>query len=370
MSAKYQKPKKKSTHTKCILVAIIIITILIASAIIAIAVYYNYALSKITHVEVPKIEHSTPSTEITERPEELLQTTPTTDSTEPTIEKHIPSSADYINFLLVGQAARIGETERFADTMILCTVNAYEKTLTMTSLLRDTLIKMPNYRGRTGGNIKLTTIYHLGSTYGDGIAGSMELMNQTLYDNFGIEVDHNFEVDFDAFIRVIDMLGGIDIELTEAEAEYLNEEDFWVYQDVQPGMAHLDGMTTLCYARMRKAKGDSDSDIIRTSRQRKVIQTIIEKLKTLSVSEIQTIVNEVLPMVVTSMDNREITEMIFKLLPILPDLNIDSRGTCPVNYWGEMVDIYSDGIYHSVLRFDPYETKRTMREITEGEISE
>ncbi len=370
MSAKYQKPKQKFTHTKYILVAIIIITILIASAIIAIAVYYNYALSKITHVEVPKIEHSTPSTEITERPEELLQTTPTTDSTEPTIEKHIPSSADYINFLLVGQAARTGETERFADTMILCTVNTYEKTLTMTSLLRDTLIKMPNYRGRIGGNIKLTTIYHLGSIYGDGIAGSMELMNQTLYDNFGIEVDHNFEVDFDAFIRVIDMLGGIDIELTEAEAEYLNEEDFWVYQDVQPGMAHLDGMTTLCYARMRKAKGDSDSDIIRTNRQRKVILTIIEKLKTLSVSEIQTIVNEVLPMVVTSMDNREITEMIFKLLPMLPDLNIDSRGTCPANYWGEMVDIYSDGMYHSVLRFDTYETKRTMREITEGEIYE
>lgn len=370
MSAKYQKPKQKSTHTKCILVAIIIITILIASAIIAIAVYYNYALSKITHVEVPKIEHSTPSTEITEFPDELLHTTPTTDSTEPTIEKHIPSSADYINFLLVGQAARVGEAERFADTMILCTVNTYEKTLTMTSLLRDTLIKMPNYRGRIGGNIKLTTIYHLGSTYGDGIAGSMELMNQTLYDNFGIEVDHNFEVDFDAFIRVIDMLGGIDIELTEAEAEYLNEEDFWVFHDVQPGMAHLDGSTALCYARMRKAKGDSGSDIIRTSRQRKIILTIIEKMKTLSVSEIQSIVNEVLPMIVTSMDNREITEMVFKLLPMLPDLNINSSGTCPANHWGEMVDIYSDGMYHSVLRFDPYETKRTMREITEGEIFE
>lgn len=63
----------------------------------------------------------------------------------------------------------------------------------MTSLLRDSFVKMPDYKGRTGGRIKLTTIYHLGSTYGDGVSGSMELMNQTLYDNFGIEVDHNFE---------------------------------------------------------------------------------------------------------------------------------------------------------------------------------
>lgn len=373
MNGKYEKPKKKPRKIRRVLVTLfIVIFFLVTSAVIALAAYYNYALNKIRHVDVPKIEYTTQGTdtEKVDSPEEILQTSPVADATEPTIEKHISSSADYINFLLVGQASRAGEAERFADTMILCTVNTYEKTLTMTSLFRDTLIKMPNYRGRTGGNIKLTTIYHLGSTYGDGVAGSMELMNQTLYDNFGIEVDHNFEVDFDAFIRVIDLLGGIDIELTEAEAEYLNEDDFWVYQDVQPGMAHLDGMTALCYARMRKAKGDSDSDIIRTSRQRKVILTIIEKLKTLSIPEIQAIVNEVLPMVITSMDNREITDMVLKLLPILPELSIDPNGTCPANHWGEMVDIYSDGMYHSVLRFDPYETKRSMREITEGEIPE
>ena len=72
-------------------------------------------------------------------------------------------------------------------------------------------------------------------------------------------------------------------------------------------------------------------------------------------------------MIVTSMDSKEITEMVVKLLPILPDLVIDSNGTCPANHWGDMVEIYSDGMVHSVLRYDVYETKRHMRHITEGE---
>ncbi len=370
MKGKYENPKQeKHGLKKIILIFLIAFFVLIISAVASAAVYYNTMLNKMNHVDIPDIVYTIPETEPETIAVETVQPTSSIETLATEPEKHIPSSADYINFLLVGQAARDGEAERFADTMILCTVNTYEKTLTMTSLLRDTLVKMPDYRKHTGGNIKLTTIYHLGSTYGDGIAGSMELMNQTLYDNFGIEVDYNFEVDFDAFIRVIDMLGGIDIELTEAEANYLNADDFWVYQDVEPGMAHLDGMTALCYARMRKASGDSDSDIIRTSRQRKVIATILEKLKNLSIGEIQALVDEVLPLVATSMDNREITQMLLTLLPILPDLRIEASGTCPANYWGDMVDIYSNGMLHSVLRFDKNETKAAMRKITEGEVS-
>lgn len=283
-------------------------------------------------------------------------------------EPHVKSSADYINFLVIGQAARAGEAERFADTMILCTVNTYEKTLTMTSLLRDSFVKMPDYKGHFGGRIKLTTIYHLGSVYGDGTAGSMELMNQTLYDNFGIEVDHNVEVDFDAFIKVIDMLGGVDIELTEAEAEYLNNDDFWVYYDVEPGMEHLDGMTALCYARMRKAAGDGDSDIHRTSRQRKLVEALMNQISDHSVFDLMKIADEILPLITTSMDSEEIKEFMHILLPMLPKLTIEKGGTCPASYEGDMVDIYEDGMKHSVLRFDTVETKKLMRELTEGEL--
>lgn len=328
--------------------------------------YYNSTLNKLNHVAVPKIEY-TSSTEEFAYTEDLFETTiPTQPSIEQIMESepHIASSEDYINFLVVGQAARDGEPERFADTMILCTVNTYEKTLTLTSMLRDSFVQMPDYRNHTGGRIKLTTIYHLGYIFGDGIAGSMELMNLTLYKNFGIEVDHNIEVDFNAFIRVIDALGGVDVELTEAEAQYLN--DSGMFEELQPGSAHLSGSLALHYARMRKA-GPGDNDINRTSRQRQLIASVVEKLKQLSVSDLNSLANEILPLVSTSMDNSGITKMLVTLLPLLPELRIESGGTCPAEYYGDMVEIYSDGVIHSVLRFNEAETKKAMRAITEGE---
>lgn len=348
-----------------------IFTLIIFLSILVVLIYTYSSINKINKVNVPQIQYA----QNTPTPTAITECCTTEDFSETSeakpieTEAHISSSSDYLNILMVGQASRYGETERFADTMILCTFNTYEKTLRMTSLLRDSFVKMPNYKGHTGGRIKLTTIYHLGSTYGDGIAGSMELMNMTLYNNFGIEVDHNFEIDFDAFIQAIDILGGVEIELSQAEAEYLNADDFWVYEDVEPGMATLNGMTALCYARMRKAAGDGDSDITRTSRQRKLIEAILNKLKSLSLPDLQNLVDTVLPLITTSMDNSEIASCLFTLLPMLPELNILEGGTCPENYSGDYVDIYSNGTLHSVLRFSEYETKSAMRAITEGEVS-
>lgn len=353
---------------------IAVILVLIVAALIAGIVYYNTMLNKINRVDVPKIVYTRPTTEATENTEEKELAETTEEATVPTTEPHVASSADYLNILVVGQASRDGEAERFADTAILCTLNTYTKTLTMTSLLRDTLVQPPDFQDSNGknhnfGKIKLTTVYHMGSFYRNGdIAGSMELMNLTLFKNFGIEVDHNFEIDFEAFVKIVNMLGGVDIELTEAEADYLNDDDK-VWQDVEPGVNWLDGDTALSYARMRKADGDNESDIIRTERQRKFIEAMLAKLKTKSLAELQAVANEVLPMVTTSMSNAEITDCLLTLLPMLPELTIERGGTCPVkdSYWGDMVEIYGDGVYHSVLRFDQTATTKAMRAITEGE---
>lgn len=195
MKGRYERRELRIKKRKTVLPIIAGILVLFAiTAWLVEAVIYNSVLGKINHVDVPDIVYTSAATAATvDETERVTVTTSETEQVVTATEPHVQSSADYINLLVVGQAARDGESERFADTMILCTVNTYEKTLTMTSLLRDSFVKMPDYKGRTGGRIKLTTIYHLGSTYGDGVSGSMELMNQTLYDNFGIEVDHNFE---------------------------------------------------------------------------------------------------------------------------------------------------------------------------------
>ena len=375
-----QKPKKKKSAGKIVLIIIAVLLVLVIGAVIAGIVFYNSKLDKMNHVEVPKIQYTTSAEDALLADPAELETEATvanteevpTETTEP---PYVPSSEDYINILVVGQASRVGETansERMADTSILCTINTHDKTLTLTSFLRDTLVRPPNFRGREFGKITLTTVYHLGSYYANGdIAGSMELMNMTLYNSFGIEVDHNFEVDFDIFMKVIDLMGGVTVNLTQEESDYLNAEDAWVCYDTQPGWFHLDGSGALAYARMRKAAGDNDSDIKRTARQRHLIESILFHAKQMSLSELNKIVDEVLPMITTSMTSAEITDLLVKMLPILPELTMKSGGTCPVQgtYWGKEVDIYGDGMYHSVLEFEAPQQKKLMREITEGEIA-
>lgn len=377
MKGRYQKPNTWN-RKKTVLVILAVIIGLLAALIIGVVIYYNLMLNKMNQVKVPTFEYTEEVTETTQPP--VTEMSETTEAPTETTEPHVASSADYINFLVVGQAAREGEPEFFADTMLLFTLNTYEKTLTQTSILRDSFVQYPNYtdtagRAHHGGRIKLTTIYHMGYLCTNSKADAMGLMNLTLYKNFGIEVDHNFEIDFDGFVEIINMLGGIDIELTQAEADYLNvyieyegripDEEKYV---VSEGMNHLEGYAVLTYARLRKAEGDNESDVKRTGRQQKMVSILLDKIRGLSLPELQNLANKVLPLITTSMDNAQITEYLLNYLPMLPELKLQSGGTCPAESWGDLVDIYGDGVLHSVLHFDENATKKAIRAITEGEV--
>ena len=133
-------------------------------------------------------------------------------------------------------------------------------------------------------------------------------------------------------------------------------------------MQHLDGMAALCYARMRKAEGDGDSDIKRTGRQRQLIEALLNKIRNLSIPELQSVADELLPLITTTMTPSDIANLLLKALPLVKDLQISSY-TIPIEttYWGEMVDIYGDGFQHSVLQFDAGQNKKLIRAITEAE---
>lgn len=377
MAGKFErkKQKKAATWKKPVLIALAVILLLLVALVIAGVAYYYSMLGKIHQVDVPKINYTTaateyvPETQPTEIPEDTQETAEQV--TEAPTEPHVASREDYINFLLIGQDAREGEQNNLADTMILCTVNTYEKTLALTSIQRDTQLQVAgSYRDISGtnhtyGGVKINMMYASGYQWG-GTADAMGVMNQVLYDNFGIEVDHNIEVNFDAFVAAIDAIGGITVELSEAEAEYLND-DGKVWMEVSPGTCWIDGYTALAYARMRKAAGDGDSDLKRTVRQRNVISAVLAQLKTISLNGLQNLVEEILPAVSTSMSSSEITAMIAKLLPILPELQITNSGTCPHQSWGDVVDIFGNGVQHSVLKFNPQSEKKYMRALTLGE---
>lgn len=293
-------------------------------------------------------------------------TPPTTAPTEPvdTTPEFIPSNKDIINILVVGQAYREGEESKLSDSMILCSINKETKTLTMTSFARDLYIQLANFTMESGsvkycGEQRINVAYNLGWKWG-GDLGAMRMLSDTIKLNFGVEVDHGVEVDFYAFQDIIDMLGGIDIELTEKEADHMTNELHGV-GTFTPGVNHLTGAQALHYSRIRKI----DSDFARGNRQRIVISTLIDMVRDLSMGELIELAETVLPMITTNMTNDDITTYIWELLPLLPDLQIVSN-QCPAEgqYWSETVDI--GGYPSAVIRPNLWTNKKILQEIAEG----
>lgn len=369
MHGHYEKRKQKKGKKIALIVFLVLLILLLTVAVVGVVVYNN-TLNLVSRAEIIEKDNTVDPAmlgimEETEAamPEETVEAT-TEPTTVPTTLPYTPFGQDIINILVVGQASRKGEETRLSDTMILATINKTTKVITLTSFPRDTYVDMPDYMGHTCGWNRINVVYNLGWQWGD-TGGAMEMMNMCLKNNFGIEVDYDVEIDFKAFVKVIDILGGVRIDLTEAEVEYLNEHKYDYQEDLTAGENRLFGDHALSYARMRKAEGDSDSDIKRTERQRKLITALIKKLMTKGFGTIQQLAEEVLPMITTNMTNDEITTCLWEIAPLLPEMTIES-GTCPVQgtYWGEVIDLF--GYESSVLKFDAGQNKKLMMPITEG----
>ena len=217
----------------------------------------------------------------------------------------IPNPGNIINILLIGQDRRSGEVRTRSDSMILCTINTSQKTLVMTSFLRDLYVNIPKWEGETYRDNRLNVCYAL---------GGMGMLDAALKNNFGVQVDHNLEVDFEGFKDVIEVFGGVTINLTKAEAEYLGG-------GLKEGPNHLNPSQTLAYARIRKI----DSDFGRASRQRKVLMTLLADMSRLSNDQLTELFNRLLPLMTTDMTDGEIADCLAQILPILPELEVTSQ---------------------------------------------
>ena len=224
-------------------------------------------------------------------------------------EERIGDTKDIINILLIGQDTRT-EKDGMSDSMILCTINKEKKTLVMTSFMRDMYVHLQRNDGTYTQN-RINVAYFW---------GGMPRLNQTLEDNFGVVVDHNIEVDFAAFKDIVDILGGVEIELTALEALKVRE-GAGNGSKAHEGVNLLNGAEALAYARIRKI----DSDFHRTERQRTVMMKVFEKCKSMSFSEAWDLVKVVLPMVTTDMSPADITMYAANILPILSELTVTTQ---------------------------------------------
>lgn len=194
-----------------------------------------------------------------------------------------------------------------SDTMIIASINNDTKKVKLVSLYRDTYL---NVGTDPKGNEDTYTKANAAYAYG-GAQQLMTMMNK----NLDLSLDGYVTVDFAAVAETIDLLGGLDIEMTADEVEHMNnycvetsEATGKSYEEIYPedGVHHLNGVQAVSYARIRYTAGN---DFRRAARQRLVIYKMVEKAKNSSWTTLNKIVDTVCPMVATSLSKADILKM-------------------------------------------------------------
>jgi LCP family protein required for cell wall assembly len=202
------------------------------------------------------------------------------------------------NILLLGSDDAEEGTYGRSDSMILVSIDSKSGKLKMTSFLRDTFLPIPGFSEQD----------RLNAAFSHGGPG---LCIKTIEENFRVRVDNYVQVDFSSFKQIIDILGGVDIELTEAEARYLNQ--IYNVSLFAEGPYHMDGDIALSYARIRKI----DSDFGRTQRQRKVLETIMAKLRAANPGQLLNVVNQTADYVTTDLGKGDMLALAAQATSIL-----------------------------------------------------
>lgn len=208
-----------------------------------------------------------------------------------------------INILLIGNDSRTQGEDGRSDAMILLSISNKTKTIYMTSLLRDMYVDIPGHKGN-----RLNAAYSYGGA---------ELLMETLEKNLDISVNRYVLVNFQAFANLVDAVGGVDLELTSQEVEYVNgylveynilegRAEGTDYLDTSlSGLIHLNGPQALAYCRNRYL----GTDFGRTERQRKVLSAVIRQAPLSLITNPKGMADGLLPNLTTNLTRSECLEL-------------------------------------------------------------
>ncbi len=212
----------------------------------------------------------------------------------------------YWNIAVFGVDSRSGNLEKGAlsDVEIICSINKKTKEARLISVYRDSYLQIDE----DGSFNKINEAYFL---------GGHEQAIAALERNLDIQIDDYATFNWKAVADAINLLGGIDLEITDAEfsqinsfiTETVNSTGIGSYQLEHAGMNHLDGVQAVAYSRLRLM----DTDFNRTERQRKVVQLALEKAKQADAATLTNIIMSILPQISTSIGAED-------LIPIAKDI--------------------------------------------------
>lgn len=213
---------------------------------------------------------------------------------------------DIKNIALFGIDAPNGENGRSDATMIL-TIDPVHNKIKLTSLMRDSYVAI-----KGNGEDKLNHAYAYGGP---------ELAIRTINENFGLNIEDFATVNFSSLPKIINILGGVDIEIRQDEIEHIN----FVLVDVNnitgekspmltsAGMQNLDGNQALAYSRVRATAG---GDFERTERQRVVLSALFNKVKEKPISSFPSLISKILPFVQTNLTSSDILAIGTKMIGV------------------------------------------------------
>jgi cell envelope-related function transcriptional attenuator common domain len=242
-------------------------------------------------------------------------------------------NSDVVNILLLGNDARDQYDHGRSDTMMLLSYNRKARTAKLVSFLRDTWIYIP---GRSTWN-RLNTAYRF---------GGVGLAINTINVNFDLDIQYYMRVDFNSLREIVDSVGGVDVQLTAREVDYINKHSNWKLTQNGDGVYHLNGDQALRHARNRSIGGDGDWS--RTRRQRDILYAMLNSIKKdANVSSLISLVRTLTDYVETNLTAGECIDLALDFIFGKPTVSLANRavpfeGTWRYAWEGRMAVIHID----------------------------
>lgn len=200
----------------------------------------------------------------------------------------VEQEEEWKNILLLGGDSRGSETYERSDAMIILSINRQESLVKLTSIMRDTWVNFPGMN--VSNKINAASVY-----------GGPELSMATVNACFGTDIEDYVIINMQNMVHIVDLLGGIDLELSGQEAANVGTNS---------GLVHLDGAQTLAYCRIRKI----DSDYRRVMRQQKALLALARRAQEMEVNELTDCCEEISDIILTNMDDDELKDLMMALL--------------------------------------------------------
>ncbi|MDD3394142.1 MAG: LCP family protein [Anaerotignum sp.] len=258
-------------------------------------------------------------------------------------------SQGIMNIAFYGIDSQDEENKGRSDAILIASINGKTGKIKLISVARDTYVDVPEH-----GKTKINHAYAYGGP---------ELAIQTINQNFDMNIKDYVSVNFDSLADVIDEMGGIELDVSEAERQQINKYLLKGEKLQETGLVHLTGPQAVSYSRIRKI----DSDIMRGERQRKVLECLFQKVLDINPLLYPSYVKKFAPMVETSLSNDEILKIAQVGMKSglsleqagLPNDNIKSGGQTIGGVWyfvydiEQAADMIESFIYHDIP-FDQY----------------